>query len=89
MTGGGSGLGRVMVDMLLLKGAKVAVLDVRQMDGEAREWKDRGRELWWEGGVDVGSEERVRWARDRIVDVVSPFFSSCLCFWDVGGVWCG
>ncbi len=66
--GGGSGLGRVLAETALRKGAKVAVLDVKGPDEEAEEEMERW-DLIWET-VDVGRELEVKRAVDRIVDEV-------------------
>ena len=59
ITGGGSGLGRCLVEMLLAKSAKVAVLDVKEPDVEMMErWaEDTGRGEEWEV-VDGGKESK-------------------------------
>ena len=68
ITGGGTGLGRVLSQMFLRKGAKVAVLDVRQPDEEATEEMERW-DLQWEV-VDVSSKEQVEGAIRKVVDQV-------------------
>lgn len=72
ITGGATGLGRCLVEMILLgkPGVKVAVLDVREADEEAREWmagKVAGVEgrLWW-GCIDVRNSAAVRIMQGRI-----------------------
>lgn len=75
ITGGGSGLGRVIAEMVLRKGGKVAVLDVREVDAEAEESMERW-DLVWER-VDVGNAEEVRGAVRRVVEEVS---SGCLSY---------
>ncbi|KAK5304727.1 hypothetical protein LTR99_003792 [Exophiala xenobiotica] len=66
ITGGGSGLGRVLAEMFLRKGVKgVAVLDVKEPDEEAREAMERW-DLVWEV-VDVSKVEDVKKAVERVV----------------------
>lgn len=72
ITGGATGLGRCLAEMILLgkTGARVAVLDVREADEEAREWLSgkvpgvEGR-LWW-GCIDVRNSAAVRIMQGRI-----------------------
>jgi hypothetical protein len=45
ITGGGSGLGRRLMEALVMRGVKVGVLDVRGIDREAEELK-KWRGLW-------------------------------------------
>ncbi|EXJ82469.1 hypothetical protein A1O3_06282 [Capronia epimyces CBS 606.96] len=66
ITGGGSGLGRVLAQLLLRKGAKVAVLDVKGPDPEAEDEMERW-DLLWET-VDLRRRDHVALALDRIVD---------------------
>ena len=68
ITGGGSGLGRVLTEMLLRKGVKVAVLDIKGPDGEAEESMERW-DLVWEQ-VDVGNQQEVKRSVEKIVDEV-------------------
>ncbi len=71
VTGGAAGLGRVLAEMLLRKGVKVAVLDVSPPDAEAEESMERW-DLLWET-VDVGRDEDVARAVARVVDEVCLF----------------
>ncbi|KIW76591.1 hypothetical protein Z517_09035 [Fonsecaea pedrosoi CBS 271.37] len=66
VTGGARGLGRVLAEMLLRKGAKVAVVDIHGPDEEAREEMERW-DLVWEV-VDVSNAAEVQGAVDRVVD---------------------
>ncbi|KAI1625422.1 7-alpha-hydroxysteroid dehydrogenase [Exophiala viscosa] len=66
ITGGGTGLGRVLSQMFLRKGAKVAVLDVREPDEEATEEMERW-DLQWEV-MDVSSKEQIEGAVGKVVD---------------------
>ncbi|KIW93202.1 uncharacterized protein Z519_05807 [Cladophialophora bantiana CBS 173.52] len=70
ITGGAHGLGRVLAEMVLRKGAKVAVLDVLEPDEEAREEMERW-DLVWEV-VDVSKTEDVKEAVERVVDWLGP-----------------
>ncbi|KIX96564.1 uncharacterized protein Z520_07830 [Fonsecaea multimorphosa CBS 102226] len=70
ITGGAQGLGRVLAEMVLRKGAKVAVLDVLPPDEEAQEEMERW-DLVWEV-VDVSNAEEVKKAVDRVVDELGP-----------------
>lgn len=72
ITGGGSGLGRVLAQMLVRKGAKVAVLDVKEPDVEALEEMERW-DLLWET-VDVSRLEDVKRALERVGDEVCLSF---------------
>ena len=69
ITGGAQGLGRVIAEMVMRKGGKVAVLDVRAPDREAEEEMERW-DLVWEV-VDVYDEEKVKEAVERVVSEVS------------------
>lgn len=75
ITGGATGLGRCLVDMLLImkKGVKVAVLDVQEADETARGWMRTGGEfegrLWW-GCIDVRNSAAVRIMAGRIREEV-------------------
>jgi hypothetical protein len=68
VTGGGSGLGRVLAEMLVRKGCKVAVWDVRPPDEEALEAMERWDLVWHQ--VDVGDEQQVKEATEKVVDEV-------------------
>lgn len=72
ITGGGGGLGRVLMESLVMRGVKVAVLDVKGMDREAEELRDgaTGELCWVE--CDVGDGEAVERAVNRVVEEVSP-----------------
>lgn len=71
VTGGGSGLGRVVVESLVMRGVKVAVLDVQGMDAEAEELAEgaTGELCWVE--CDVARLEEVEAAVGRVVEEVS------------------
>lgn len=69
ITGGGSGLGRVLAEMVVRKGARVAILDVKGPDEEAQDAMERW-DLIWET-CDVGSQLDVQRAVATIVDEVS------------------
>jgi hypothetical protein len=75
ITGGAQGLGRTLAEMVLRKGGKVAVLDVREVDEGAREEMERWDFLWER--VDVADEVQVREAVERVVQEVRkrPSFS--------------
>ncbi|KAK5053281.1 hypothetical protein LTR84_002255 [Exophiala bonariae] len=66
ITGGGSGLGRVLAEMIMRKGGKVAILDVKGADEVAEDAMERW-DLVWEK-CDVAKESEVKEAVDRIVD---------------------
>lgn len=68
ITGGGSGLGRVVAEMLARRGVKVAVLDVKEPDEEAKDAME-SEDLIWEV-CDVSRAEDVRTAARRIQDKV-------------------
>lgn len=73
ITGGGAGLGRVLAEMLMLgKGVRVAVLDLKGPDEVAVEWIEGRGGFMWEV-CDVGDLESVRKAAERIKEEVSPF----------------
>ncbi|OAP54705.1 hypothetical protein AYL99_11153 [Fonsecaea erecta] len=65
VTGGAHGLGRVLAEMLLRKGAKVAILDVREPDGDAYDEMERWDLIW--KTADVRNSEQVKEAVDRVV----------------------
>ena len=69
MTGGGRGLGRVIVESLLRRGLKVGVLDVCERDEGVEELVE-GFDLVWEK-CDVGKVEDVQKAVARIAEEVS------------------
>jgi hypothetical protein len=78
VTGGASGLGRTLMEGLVMRGVKVAVLDVKGIDAEAEELRDgaTGELCWVE--CDVGDETAVRKAVEVVVDEVSCAFSRAL-----------
>lgn len=71
ITGGGTGLGRCIAEMLLVgkPGVKVAIIDVKEADEVARSWMKRGGEfegrLWW-GCIDVRNSAAVKIMAGRI-----------------------
>jgi hypothetical protein len=69
ITGGASGLGRVLAEMIVRKGGKVAILDVKDRDEEAEDAMERW-DLVWEK-CDVAKESEVKEAVEKIVDDVS------------------
>ena len=73
ITGGGSGLGRVLTDSLVMRGVKVAVLDIKSADTEAEELRDGRGDLLWEQ-CDVSRLEDVQRSVKKIVDEVSAAF---------------
>jgi hypothetical protein len=73
ITGGGGGLGRVLGEMFMRKGAKVAVLDVKGPDGSAEEEMERWDFVW--EVCDVSDEGSVKKAVQTVVDEVSSHFS--------------
>lgn len=73
ITGGASGLGRVVAEMLVRKGAKVAVWDVREPDEEAEETMERWDVVW--DKVDVSKREEVQKAVERVVAEVCFLFA--------------
>lgn len=75
ITGGASGLGRVVAEMILRKGGKVAILDVKVPDEEAEDAMERW-DLLWET-CDVGRREDVERAVASVVDEVSLLLLLC------------
>ena len=69
VTGGGRGLGRVIVESLVRRGVKVGVLDVKERDEGVEELVE-GFDLVWER-CDVGDGEEVGKAMGRIAEEVS------------------
>lgn len=69
ITGGAQGLGRVLTEMIVRKGGRVAVLDVKEPDQSAEEEMERW-DLVWEK-VDVCDAQAVKEAVGRVVDEVS------------------
>lgn len=70
VTGGASGLGLLIVQMYAMRGASVAVLDIREVDGDAREGL---------GGVlyiacDVADRAALEKAKERIKEEVCLTF---------------
>lgn len=71
ITGGATGLGRTIAELLLIrqKGVKVAVIDVKEADETARAWMRTGGEfegrLWW-GCIDVRNSAAVKIMAGRI-----------------------
>jgi NAD(P)-dependent dehydrogenase (short-subunit alcohol dehydrogenase family) len=66
ITGGASGLGRILMEGLLMRGVKVAVLDVKDQDSEARDLSDGAPgELSWLT-CDVSDPTAVQKAIDRV-----------------------
>ena len=71
ITGGATGLGRTIAELLLIKhkGARVAVIDVKEADETARAWMRVGGEfegrLWW-GCIDVRNSAAVKIIAGRI-----------------------
>ncbi|RMZ79541.1 hypothetical protein DV737_g3353, partial [Chaetothyriales sp. CBS 132003] len=66
ITGGASGLGRVLADSLVRRGVKVAILDVQAADGEAAELMESG-DLVWEV-CDVAQRDQVGRCVDAVVE---------------------
>lgn len=72
ITGGSSGLGRVIADMYLMRGVTVAVLDVNPFY-EGREDEEEGKNIHW-FRCDVGDPEYIEKAKVLIEEqVCSPF----------------
>lgn len=73
ITGGATGLGRTLMEMLLIKhrGVKVAVIDVQEPDETIRAWMKVGGEfegrLWW-GCIDIRNSAAVKIISGRIKD---------------------
>ena len=71
ITGGAGGLGRTLMQMLLVKhrGVKVAIIDVQEADETARAWMKTGGEfegrLWW-GCIDVRNSAAMKIIAGRI-----------------------
>ena len=71
ITGGGGGLGRTIAELLLIKhrNAKVAIIDVKEADEQARAWMKTGGEfegrLWW-GCIDIRNSAAVKIMAGRI-----------------------
>ena len=71
ITGGATGLGRTIAELLLIKhrGVKVAIIDVKEADGTARSWMRTGGEfesrLWW-GCIDIRNSAAVKIMAGRI-----------------------
>ena len=71
ITGGASGLGRVMAEMFGMRGASVAVLDVRQPDAKGESEGLAGVKYYT---CDVGDVDAVRSVKDRIEKDVRSHF---------------
>jgi len=70
ITGGASGLGRMIAEILSMRSASVVILDVREPDGGAESIGEGVK--WYE--CDVGSLEAIQRAKTRIEkDVCSSF----------------
>ncbi|KAK5956411.1 hypothetical protein OHC33_002988 [Knufia fluminis] len=71
ITGGATGLGRTIAELLLIKhaGVKVAIIDVKEADETARAWMRTGGEfegrLWW-GCIDVRNSAAVKIMAGRV-----------------------
>lgn len=75
ITGGATGLGRTVAELLLIKhkGVRVAVIDVKEADETARAWMRTGGEiegrLWW-GCIDIRNSAAVKIIAGRIREEV-------------------
>ena len=75
VTGGASGLGLLIAQSYAMRGARVAVLDIRDLEERERE------EVFGEGvlyfAVDVADRGMVEGVKERIGEVVSLLFLLC------------